>query len=206
MTDPRDRDARPLRGWGAAAALAAAALAAAVGGDAARAALRYERGLLLEEPWRLITGNLVHLGAVHLVLNLVGLALVAALARGAVTALRAVTVLLGAMLGVGLGLWWLSPSVGWYVGLSGALHGLLAWTALALCGAPATRVLGVALAAMLAAKLGAELALGSVATTAALIGAPVVSDAHLYGAFGGLLGGGVGWCFDRLRSARGPRV
>lgn len=195
------------RAWAVPAALGAIALLLGIGGDAARAALRYERAALAVEPWRLVTGNLVHLGPTHLALNLAGLVLAAALARDLVAPERAASVLGCAALAVGIGLAAASPEVAWYVGLSGALHGYLAWTAAAALASPGARRVGAALSALLVAKLVAEQALGPADATVALIGAPVVVDAHLYGALGGLVGGLVGRVLGgRARDADASRV
>src|SRR5690348_16523483 len=46
----------------------------AVGGDALRLPLRYDRDAVLHgEVWRLLTGNFVHLGAGHLLEDMAGL-------------------------------------------------------------------------------------------------------------------------------------
>jgi len=51
--------------------------ALALGGQTVTEALRYQRGAILDgQWWRLISGNLVHLGWSHLLLNLAGLILV----------------------------------------------------------------------------------------------------------------------------------
>lgn len=149
-------------------------------------ALRYERQAILHgEGWRLLTGQLVHLGWAHLALNALGLLLVATL-LGRLWRPRAWWVLCGASaLGVGLGLLWTSPQVSWYVGLSGLAHGIAAAGAVALWrdGAPAGRwwLLG------LAAKLAKEHWLGAMPGSAAWLGGATIVAAHLDGALTGAL-------------------
>lgn len=178
------------RGWIVPLLVGGVAAMLALMDGGARSGLRFERAAILHgDLWRLLTGNLVHLGPGHLALNLAGLALVAALAREVMPPTRVALTLLGAMLGVGLGLLWFAPDVGWYVGLSGALHGLLAWTACELLVRIHTRWLGALLTTMLVIKLAHELTVGPFAATAALAGGPVIVEAHLYGALGGVFAG-----------------
>jgi rhomboid family GlyGly-CTERM serine protease len=147
-------------------------------------ALRLERGLWLEQPWRLITGQLMHLGWTHLAMNLAGLGVVwLILARHLPTWQWWLTVLIcGA--GVNLGLLAFSTSIDWYVGLSGLLHGLLAAGALAGLG---REPLAAWVLVLLGIKLLLEQFTGHAPLTGAMIGASVIVDAHLYGALAGLL-------------------
>ncbi len=176
--------------WALPLALALPALAATLGGEPARALLRYQReAILAGEWWRLLTAHLAHLGPAHLLLNLTGLALVWLLVGGALRPAAWGVVLLLAALAVSGGLLLLDPDLAWYVGLSGVLHGLLAAGAAArlLQGGPAgTRAEGALLLALLATKLAWEQAFGPLPGSAEAAGGPVVVDAHLYGAAGGL--------------------
>lgn len=78
------------------------------------------------EAWRLATGQLVHLGWTHLLMNLVGLAVVWWLFGRDLTARQWGAGIAACGLGVGAGLLGFSPGLAWYVGFSGILHGLLA--------------------------------------------------------------------------------
>lgn len=169
---------RPLLAWAAVVAGVAVLLQLAGGPEA----WRVERGLAAAEPWRLLAAHLVHVGWVHLGLNLAGLALVFALVGTALGPGQWTFVFLCCVLGIDLGLLLLSPGIEWYAGLSGVLHGLLAAGALAALGR--SPVTGGLLLGGLALKLWLEQA-GSPGPGTALIGAPVVAEAHLYGTLAG---------------------
>ena len=149
-------------------------------------ALRFDRTRIAAGAWwRLLSGNFVHLGASHLAMNLAGLALVVALVWRRFGAADWALITLISSLLVGAGLYLLNPGIGWYVGFSGTLHGLLVAGSLAdLRHYP--RSAGVLLA-LLAGKLLWEQYAGALPGSEATAGGRVVVDAHLYGAVGGLL-------------------
>ncbi|MDB5855006.1 MAG: Rhomboid family protein [Herminiimonas sp.] len=172
--------------------------------------LRYDREAILSgEVWRLFTAHLVQLNTLHLIANLVGLLLVCELLWQALPLRHGVGILLASTFGVNLMLWCLDPTITWYVGLSGVLHGLWAGCALGgmstfasdLTAGPHSGMnsaagrdalwIGVGALLLLGVKLGLEFAgSGGVSTTSAAsqwIGAPVVTAAHRYGALSGLL-------------------
>jgi rhomboid family GlyGly-CTERM serine protease len=154
--------------------------------EPAREFLWYTRdGVARLELWRIITGNLVHVGWYHLALN-VG-ALVVGIwifypARSPLAWLAAQGL---CSLATNLGLWWFSPDIRWCIGMSGALHGLL------IIGAcdwiRAGDRLGFGLLALWVGKLAWEQANGALPMSAETVGAAVVVDAHLWGAIGGAL-------------------
>lgn len=147
--------------------------------------LRFERGLIAAEPWRLLGAHFVHLGWMHLALNLGGLALMWALfGRGLRPSAWAGALLLCA-LAVGGGLYLRDTTLAWYVGLSGVLHGLLVVGAVAALRTELRSALLLLLA--VGAKLAWEQFTGADTGTAQLVGGDVVVNAHLYGALGGLL-------------------
>ena len=148
--------------------------------------LRYERAAILAgEWWRLLTGHLVHLGPVHLALNLGGVVVVYGLFRSALTTTGWALALLLSALAATLGLLLWSPEVGWYVGLSGQLHG--AFLAAALAAWKQQRPLAITAMALLVLKLLGELWFGPSTETSRLIGGHIIGAAHLYGALGGLV-------------------
>ena len=149
-------------------------------------ALRFDRHRIADGAWwRLLSGNFVHLGTSHLVMNLAGLALVVALVWRRFGALEWALVTLLSSLSVGAGLYALNPTIGWYVGFSGTLHGLLVAGCLAdLRHFPKS---AAALLALIGGKLAWEQLAGALPGSEATAGGRVVVDAHLYGAIGGLL-------------------
>ncbi|MBL4608206.1 MAG: rhombosortase [Pseudomonadales bacterium] len=88
--------------------------------------LRYQR-LSIEggEYWRLLTGHLCHLGELHLLFNLLGMWLVTLLLHQVLRGHTWLLVFTFSLVGTSMGLWFFSPQVIAYVGLSGALHGLV---------------------------------------------------------------------------------
>jgi len=173
--------------WGLALAAACALLLVTeLGGDAARSALRYERDALAAgEWWRLATAHFVHLGLEHALVNTLGLALMWALFARDYSPRGWLLILGSAIAAIDLGLWFADSTVIWYVGSSGALHGVMAAGTLAHLrrGEPD----GVVLALLLVGKLIYEQTVGALPLVAG--GAAVVVDAHLYGSLGGLIAG-----------------
>lgn len=166
------------------AAAAAALVVPALVGPRAVLALRYERhALAAGEWWRLLTCHLVHFDARHLALNLAGLGLLWWLYAADARPRDWLVVALAAALAVGGGLYLLAPGVGWYLGLSGVLHG--GWAAAAVFAWRRWRTEALVAGALLAAKLAAEQLVGPL-TGALDATLPVIVAAHLYGALGGL--------------------
>src|SRR5690606_32186414 len=118
-----------LRVWPLLALALVSAVLSFMGGPSSPA-LRYERDFLLEQPWRLLSGHLVHLGTSHLLLNLAGLLMIAWVFAPGLAALQWLWLLLGSLVVIDAGFWLLEPQLAWYVGLSGVLHGLLLGAAL----------------------------------------------------------------------------
>ncbi len=90
----------------------------------------YPQNALQQPWWQYLTGHLLHLGHAHLLANLLAMLLLAGMAWRRQQLPQALLALLMSMLGVDLGLI-VQGTVGWYVGLSGALHGVFAWLMLA---------------------------------------------------------------------------
>ena len=180
-------------------AIVAATIAALwLAGPFATELLRYERTAVIEgQWWRLATCHFAHLSAAHLLLNLLGLVLLALLFPRHYTGLEWLLIAVAAMVAIGAGFVLNEPQLVWYVGLSGVLHGCLAAGALA-WWRDGTRTLAVTLAALLAGKLLLEQWRGA----SALAGdVPVIVDAHLYGALGGLFGAFIVAAHRRVRRA-----
>jgi rhomboid family GlyGly-CTERM serine protease len=168
-----------------AALLACLALlvALACGGTQLTELLRYERTAIAQgEWWRLVSGHWVHLGPRHLLPDAAGLALLWALYARALRPRSWLLVLACATAAIDAGLWWGQPSVQWYVGISGLLHG--AWAA----GAAAVALQGGREGWVMLAALGGKLAVDHyVGASLFTSGFPVVSAAHAYGAGGALV-------------------
>lgn len=178
--DTTRRIGRTLGAWAVPAALAVPAVVFTMFGESATDALEWRRDVLAVEPWRVVTGHLVHLDPAHLALNVAGLAVLWLLV-GPVwrTHIWAATCL-GVMAAVSIGLLWV-PALDWYVGLSGLLHGMLAAGAVGLWRD--WRTGSAILLAFLALKAGWEVAFG------AATGVDAVVEAHWIGsAAGGLAG------------------
>jgi rhomboid family GlyGly-CTERM serine protease len=167
-------------------AIAVAGLVAALGGDAAREWGRYERDAIeAGQAWRLLTGHIVHLGWGHTALNLTALLLIGLLFEGLITPLEWLAAALVAALAIDAGLYLWSTDVRWYVGLSGVLHGFVAFGAVKLLRARS--VLGAVLALGVLGKIVFEQSAGPIPLTASSTGGPVVVAAHLFGALAGAL-------------------
>ncbi|MGB6605056.1 MAG: rhombosortase [Steroidobacteraceae bacterium] len=171
-------------GWRGLALLlvCAALLALTATGGAGRRMLEYERGALAAgEVWRLVTAHLVHLDLRHALLNCAGLALMWALFARDYSVRQWLAILAGTAAAIDAGLWMCSSTVGWYVGSSGVLHGVMAAGTLAHLRRREPE--GWLLAAFLAAKLVWEHLVGALPLSG--LGTEVVVDAHLYGVVGG---------------------
>lgn len=151
-------------------------------GDAGRGLLRYDRGgLAAGQWWRLLTAHVVHLDLEHAALNSLGLVLMWALFARDYKPRQWLLIVLAAVAAIDAGLWLRDSTIAWYVGSSGALHGVMA------AGTSAhlrRRDLdGWILAAFIVLKLSYEQSTGALPFSDS--GAGVVVDAHLYGALAG---------------------
>jgi len=154
--------------------------------------LEYRRALLAGEPWRIVTGHLVHLGWLHALVNAVALVVVARLFAPELGARRQATALVASAIATGVALAGFYPAIEWYRGLSGALHGLyfagaVTWLLAERRGGlrglwlPAVLVIGGWVKVALEQPGGGSLA------QAEWLGAAVVPQAHLAGAICGTL-------------------
>ena len=163
-------------------------------GEGGRTLLRYDRAALGSgEFWRLVTAHLVHLDLHHALLNCLGLCLMWALFARDYTPRQWLVILIGsiAVIDAGLALW--DSTLRWYVGSSGALHGVMAAGTLAHLRRGGAE--GWLLAAFLLGKLLWEQGVGALPLSGS---DPVVVNAHLCGAVGALAAAAF------LKSAPGP--
>ena len=135
--------------------------------------------------WRLLTGNFIHLGWGHLVLNVAGLLAMAVLFAQDRRAGQWAADLVICSIATSLGLYLFNPEIFWCVGLSGVLHGLF------VIGALAWVVSGISLGKWLllgiSLKLIWEQTMGEMPFSGGIVGGSVVTDAHLWGALSGLM-------------------
>jgi rhomboid family GlyGly-CTERM serine protease len=172
------------RGYGFALLLALALLLAPeLDGDAARQALSYQRQELQRgEWWRLLSAHFVHLDLEHALLNGLGLVLMWALFARDYPPLRWLAIYVGSAFTVSAGLWLFDPQLDWYVGASGALHGVMAAGTLA--HLRRRDLDGWVLALFVVGKLAYEQLAGALP----FAGSPdTIVNAHLYGAVGGVV-------------------
>ena len=140
------------------------------------------------EWWRLLTGQYVHVGINHTLLNIMGYLIIATAFREDVSPKEEAVALLLSNLGVGLGIQFISTDIQWYAGLSGAIYGLL--THNLIVGWRRTPILSLLFGLYLLGKFYYEQFIaGPDEFTAAIIGAKVAIDSHLYGAVTGLVTG-----------------
>lgn len=153
------------------------------GGASWRDALRFERGALQAgEAWRLLTAHLVHFDLRHLLYNAGGLVLLWLLFAREWPLRHWLLIVVTCIAAIDAGLWWQQPTVQWYLGASGLLHGL--WSAGAWQrwrrepGRGALPLLALAGKLVIEHLRGGSLVMGDL---------PVLLNSHLYGTAGGLL-------------------
>ena len=160
-------------------------------GERWRLLLQYQREAVLQgEYWRLVTAHLVHGSTHHLLLNSAGLLLLGALFHDAGYSWRAwLLIALFSIVAIDLGFVFFEPQVGWYLGLSGVLHGALIAGAMAWWRRQ-PKWLALVLSAYLVGKLTWEQVYGALPLSGDM---PIVVEAHLYGSLGGALAGFILW-------------
>lgn len=171
-------------------------------GDWAREALRYDRELIAAgEAWRLLTGNLVHLGIGHLLLDAAGLSLLLLFFRDVFSPRDWVLASLAGAGVVGAGLWYLNPEVYGYLGISGVLHTLL-FAGLLLSFRHTPLINGIVFAGMAFRLWSEQQPAYDADYMRDLIGGSVLVDAHLYGALAALPVTALLWRRSQVRQAR----
>ncbi|NGM88164.1 rhombosortase [Parapusillimonas sp. SGNA-6] len=190
----------PAQAWRRALMLAALLLLVQSASTNVHSALRFSRQALEHgEWWRLLTAHFVHLSWTHAALNALGAVLCCALAPHVFNAhvwLRTA----GLALCVGALLWWCSPDVSSYVGLSGVLYGLFVLGLLPQARRGDT-IAGLALA-VVAAWMIWQWARGPSAAEEALIGGRIIGIAHVYGFLSGVAGVAVTFLLCRHETSR----
>lgn len=161
-----------------------AALLALLQAAGLRHALEYRRAAVVRgQVWRLLTGNLVHLGWVHLARDVAGLFLIWGLVARSLDRRSWLGVSCVCGLAVGLGLLVFNPEIAWYVGISGVLFGM--FCAGILSQLRERPVYASTLLFGMAAIIAWTLYAGALPGETRDLGGSVVPQAHLYGALGG---------------------
>jgi rhomboid family GlyGly-CTERM serine protease len=188
---------RQYRGLLSIAAIIVAALLLSLGGERMQLALQYDRSAIgAGEIWRLMTGHLVHGSLQHMVVNVLGLALMVALFRNTYGFRSWLVIVICGVASIDLGFWFLMPQLQWYVGLSGVLHAVLAAGTVAWWKTE-PKLLAALLTMIMVGKLIWEQTQGALPLSGEL---PVVVNAHMYGEAGGLIGAVLAW--SEVRSMR----
>ncbi|KXZ73149.1 Rhomboid family protein [Acinetobacter venetianus] len=147
----------------------------------------YWRLSLLAEFWRLWTAHWVHVGWMHFFLNMLAFACLPFIFPHARNWHLCVLLLLLPPF-ISLIFYFYLPYIEAYAGLSGVLHGLYTAVGLVYLQYPKERKFAILVLLLIVAKLVWENTFGQTGT-AQLIGSPVLTEAHLIGAIGGVLCG-----------------
>lgn len=176
------------------AALAIAVVILVLHAFAPATALEYQRSLLTSQPWRIISGHLVHINWEHALINAVALWVVARLFAPDLTMQRQLATLFITAVVISVGLALTYPAIEWYRGLSGVLHGLffagaIAWLLQARprdwrhLWLPAVLFVGGWI------KIALEQPENVTMSRADWLNAPIITQAHLIGAACGTIVG-----------------
>jgi len=144
--------------------------------------------------WRIFTSNLCHSNWNHWTLNIVGLWLMDVWYKPVIS-LKIRNMLLFFCIFANVALLHTFLNIGWYVGLSGALHGYLLGGAI-ISYATFKLVNGLIIVIM-TIKLFVENIWQINSETAELIGAEVLEEAHLFGAIASLLFALIFWLVNK---------
>lgn len=135
--------------------------------------------------WRIFTGHFFHTNLNHLLLNIGACALLWSL-HGQFYSLKNYAWLVAlSALGTSAGIYFFSPDIFYYVGLSGVLHGVFVWGAVK--DIQAKEKTGYLLFLGVWLKVAHEQIYGASSDVEALISSNVAIDAHLFGAISGLI-------------------
>jgi len=145
----------------------------------------YHTGIKQFELWRLISATFCHTNFNHLLMNAFGLIITLALFSDTFKLIKIYPIIIFNSLFIGAALFFFEPEVIWYVGLSGVLHGLFSYGVAA--DISNKDRWGYLLGAGFIIKIIYEQIYGAQQSTIALIGAPVLVNAHLYGALSGVV-------------------
>lgn len=135
--------------------------------------------------WRIFTAHFMHSNVIHFLVNIAGLVLLWLL-HGEYSSPKSFAInILSLCAGISLCIYVWSPSIIWYVGLSGVLHGIFAWGVV--IDIFFKRKTGYLLLLGLIVKIIDEQFYSSSQFMSELIEVSVAIDAHFYGAVIGLI-------------------
>jgi rhomboid family GlyGly-CTERM serine protease len=137
--------------------------------------------------YQIVSGHFLHTNFIHILFNLLGLLLLWALHGDDYEMASYLGKFLIVCIGISLCMYVFSGEIVWYVGLSGAIHGIFAWGCIR--DVENKVFSGWLLLIGLALKVGNEQLNGAGSLMPNLINASVAIDSHLYGAIIGLLVG-----------------
>lgn len=150
--------------------------------------LQYELSAINRGEWyRLFTAHFLHTNVLHLAFNLIGFALLWALHGDDYSILNSILLFIFLCFFVSISLYFFTPEISVYVGLSGVLHGVFCWGVVQ--DISKKMKTGYLLLLGIVLKLGSEQINGAGSLMPALIEADVAIDSHLYGAMWGVVAG-----------------
>ncbi|MGF1763805.1 rhombosortase [Aliivibrio kagoshimensis] len=147
------------------------------------------------ELWRIVTGNFTHTNFAHLLMNSGALIIFYLLFKEYLNNQILLPLLLSTSLVVGLSIF--LTDIDLYFGLSGVIHGLLAWGAVK--DIQYGRQSGYWLLGGIIAKVIWEQLFGASSSTMVLIDARVAIEAHLAGLIYGIVFALLMWSYKRIR-------
>ena len=137
------------------------------------------------ELWRIISAHFLHTNLAHLLLNASAIILLWTLHGNFYTIRQYFALFIFCAVITSLGLYWFSPELTQYVGLSGVLHGVFVWGAI--WDIRHKDKTGYLLFIGVWLKIAYEQVYGASQEVSQLINANVAIDAHLWGALAGTL-------------------
>lgn len=148
--------------------------------------LRFEHAAIAQgQVWRVLTAHFVHVNANHMWLNLAGLTIGMLIVGGVYRVWQWALSMVLISLFISLLLFFFSPEVGWYVGFSGVLHGILALGFLTYV-IHGDFVFVLALVILIGKVVREQMPSFDSMHLHGIISAPVVQDSHLYGFIAGI--------------------
>lgn len=135
--------------------------------------------------WRIVSGHFLHTNSNHFMLNAAAIILLWALHGQYYNPINYPLIFLINAIVCSLGMYWFSPDITLYVGLSGVLHGFFVWGAL--MDIKQQEKTGYLLLIGVILKVAHEQLYGVSSDIESFIDATVAIDAHLFGGVGGLL-------------------